>query len=108
MSFQCAYCSKRFKHEDVSIEHLIPKCKGGCNHRHNLTRVCLPCNQARKHTPMYQWLSEHKTHVKIDIANKLIKTIDCYADRHHEIKKENARLHDRVERMQTQLNMTKG
>ncbi len=39
----CTYCRKPAQ----TIDHVLPRCKGGTNHRENLTPVCHKCNQRK-------------------------------------------------------------
>ena len=39
----------------VTIEHMIPQCQGGENHRWNLTAACHRCNSVRRHTDMHEF-----------------------------------------------------
>jgi hypothetical protein len=43
----CQYCGKRFSTKDLSVDHVIPKSKGGRNIWTNLVCSCITCN-ARK------------------------------------------------------------
>lgn len=38
----CAYCGA--KKANLTIDHIIPKCKGGTNERRNLIGCCRKCN----------------------------------------------------------------
>ena len=39
--FQCQYCGDR---EDLTFDHLIPRCKGGTTTWENVLTACSPCN----------------------------------------------------------------
>lgn len=43
----CTLCGKKMQRDEVTAEHLIPRSKGGSNHRYNLTSSCAPCNSRR-------------------------------------------------------------
>jgi 5-methylcytosine-specific restriction endonuclease McrA len=45
---RCAYCGHIFAAiTDATIDHLVPKAKGGTGAISNLRLACLPCNQAK-------------------------------------------------------------
>ena len=39
--FQCQYCGDR---EDLTFDHLVPRCKGGTTTWENVLTACSPCN----------------------------------------------------------------
>jgi 5-methylcytosine-specific restriction endonuclease McrA len=41
----CQYCDKRFAYADLTIDHVIPKSRGGSNDWTNLVACCKRCNQ---------------------------------------------------------------
>lgn len=40
----CAYCGDRFRHTDLSLDHVKPSCQGGETSWTNLVTSCKPCN----------------------------------------------------------------
>jgi len=44
---QCQYCAKKFKTCDLTIDHILPKSRGGTKSWTNLTTACKKCNQAK-------------------------------------------------------------
>ena len=44
---QCQYCRERFKEADLTIDHVIPRSKGGKNQWDNVVAACKPCNQKK-------------------------------------------------------------
>jgi len=55
---------KRMKKNDATIEHMIPKIKGGNNRRANLKMSCFSCNTNRSDMNADKWM---------DIVNNPIK-----------------------------------
>lgn len=58
----CAHCGRKVK-RSRTIDHYIPKSKGGGYDRRNLYPLCYPCNKARGSKPIqpreyYKYLSE--------------------------------------------------
>ena len=41
---QCQYCGRKFSSEDLSIDHVLPKSKGGKTNWENCVLACLKCN----------------------------------------------------------------
>tara|TARA_R110002020_G_scaffold29001_4_gene91841 strand:- start:1246 stop:1746 length:501 start_codon:yes stop_codon:yes gene_type:complete len=46
---RCQYCSKTFREEDLTIDHVIPKSKGGSSEWDNVVAACHDCNQRKSH-----------------------------------------------------------
>ena len=46
---QCAYCGSE---ENLTIDHVIPKCRGGEDTWENLVVACGPCNTKKGNTPL--------------------------------------------------------
>ena len=44
---QCQYCRAHFKEADLTIDHVIPRSKGGKNEWYNVVAACKPCNQKK-------------------------------------------------------------
>jgi len=43
----CAYCAQRFKHDQLDLEHIVPKSKGGEDSWMNLVAACKACNNRK-------------------------------------------------------------
>lgn len=43
----CQYCGDKFKTEDLNIEHIMPKSRGGQNSWENLVTACIDCNRKK-------------------------------------------------------------
>lgn len=46
----CAICKTKTK---LTVDHIIPLCKGGTNFIKNIQPLCMPCN-SKKHTKIYE------------------------------------------------------
>lgn len=42
--YTCQYCGKKFKTEDLTFDHVIPRCKGGTTTWENIVTACRECN----------------------------------------------------------------
>lgn len=43
----CQYCGKRFAAKDLTLDHVIPKSRGGPDSWENLVSCCKPCNRQK-------------------------------------------------------------
>lgn len=48
---RCAYCGDPAQ----SLDHIVPKAKGGLTVRTNLVPACLPCNRRKSHHEVISW-----------------------------------------------------
>ena len=44
---RCQYCAKGFREADLTLDHVIPKSKGGTSSWNNVVAACKPCNQKK-------------------------------------------------------------
>ena len=47
----CWHCKDLFPIEELTLDHVIPKSKGGSNSLENLWLACFPCNNSRGNSP---------------------------------------------------------
>ena len=45
--YKCLFCGKYSNETKLTIDHIIPVCKGGDNNIKNLQILCLKCNQSK-------------------------------------------------------------
>ncbi len=50
--YECAYCGSE---EDITIDHVVPRSKGGMDIPKNMVCCCDSCNQDKAHTPWKEW-----------------------------------------------------
>lgn len=43
-NYTCQYCSKKFHYEDLTFDHVIPRCDGGMTTFENIVTACKTCN----------------------------------------------------------------
>ena len=53
LSIGCAYCGA----EATTLDHVVPKARGGRNAEENLWPCCQSCNLAKGSTPLLVWLA---------------------------------------------------
>ena len=44
----CQYCAQRFRENDLTVDHVIPRSKGGKSVWNNVVAACKPCNQKKR------------------------------------------------------------
>ena len=49
---KCAYCGSEKK---LTIDHVIPRARGGKDSAENMVCCCHECNQDKAHTPWQEW-----------------------------------------------------
>lgn len=42
--FRCQYCGEKFRGNDLTFDHVIPRCRGGKTEWTNITSACSSCN----------------------------------------------------------------
>lgn len=45
--WQCAYCGDEVTAENATLDHVVPRSKGGSNAADNLVTACLTCNSIK-------------------------------------------------------------
>ena len=45
--YECAYCGEKLSNNEVDVDHVFPKARGGSNHVSNLTASCSHCNRQK-------------------------------------------------------------
>lgn len=48
---RCRYCGARKKIYEMTIDHVMPRSRGGSNGMKNLVLACEPCNRAKGNLP---------------------------------------------------------
>ena len=66
-----AFCAKCGSTKDLTIDHIIPRVRGGTNELANLQTLCAPCNQQKSRKEQrYSRPAKHKT-IKPPMITKL-------------------------------------
>jgi HNH endonuclease len=58
---RCEYCGL----EATTLDHVVPKSKGGSNHRSNLVPCCHPCNQGKADMSLEAWIAAGKPRANV-------------------------------------------
>lgn len=56
--WRCAYCDKHLSEHTATIDHIVPKHKGGQNIRSNLACACGNCNRAKASSLLNVWFNQ--------------------------------------------------
>ena len=69
---KCAYCESE---ENITLDHIIPQCKGGLDIKTNVVACCHSCNQSKGHEHWKLWYVQQDffTEAKIDAIVKWMK-----------------------------------
>lgn len=54
----CAYCTKELIPPGGSIDHIVPRSKGGTDRKENLLMCCQPCNVRKGDMPYMSFVKE--------------------------------------------------
>lgn len=55
---RCVYCGETFPVEQLSLDHVQPRARGGDNSPGNLVTACKACNTRKGHQPAWAFLAE--------------------------------------------------
>jgi len=50
---ECIYCGSKGK---LTVEHILPRCRGGPNTPDNAVMVCQSCNSSKGDKRLYEWV----------------------------------------------------
>jgi 5-methylcytosine-specific restriction endonuclease McrA len=56
--FRCVYCGQRFVAEDLSVDHVEPRVRGGDQSMGNLVTACKACNTLKGHRRVSEFLHD--------------------------------------------------
>lgn len=45
--FSCQYCGNRFPTQDLTFDHVVPRCRGGKTNWENVVTACVSCNHSK-------------------------------------------------------------
>lgn len=55
-NWKCAYCDRELNEGSATIDHIVPKHKGGHNTRNNLACACSNCNKAKGSMSVFDYM----------------------------------------------------
>lgn len=56
--YRCVYCGQRFDADELTVDHVEPRVKGGDHSRGNLVAACWPCNREKGGSPAWAFLAD--------------------------------------------------
>lgn len=68
----CQYCGKRHSHKSLTVDHVVPRAKGGKTMWENIVAACKPCNANKRDKTDIKPLKQPKVPSYYDLAKKLI------------------------------------
>ncbi|MFR9547150.1 MAG: HNH endonuclease [Rikenellaceae bacterium] len=84
----CAYCGE--KSDNMALDHILPKSKGGKDSGDNLIKACRKCNSSKRDRDMLEWSTDNNIYINPWLLRNYLKLVYEYAqennllDKHHE------------------------
>ena len=57
--YRCVYCGERFPAEELAVDHVQPRVRGGDRSEGNLVTACRGCNTLKGHRRLSAFLHDH-------------------------------------------------
>lgn len=78
----CAYCGVVHEVRNLTIDHIIPRCRGGKTEWNNVVTCCKTCNQIKADKPLHLCgltlkYKPHKPRWESPLSNVLPKRVKC-------------------------------
>lgn len=73
----CCYCGSK---DNLNIDHLIPKIKGGIDSADNLVLSCRSCNSSKRDRDVLLWLKYKGLNPSILLLRRYIKLVSKYCE----------------------------
>ena len=81
-NYTCQYCGQRFRADDLTFDHVVPRCKGGITEWTNIVTACRDCNGRKGGKTL------EESHMKL-LSEPHIPTIRELERNHQKINKHN-------------------
>lgn len=79
----CWYCGKKVSSpEELTIDHIFPRSKGGDNSVDNIYLVCKNCNSSKGNKDIIEWFFEKFGYIPMFIIVHYIKLVYFYSKEH--------------------------
>ncbi len=77
----CWYCGRKVEDpKELTIDHIIPRSKGGTNDMDNIFMVCKGCNSSKRDMDVLEWFFTKKEQFPpIEVIAHYLKQINIYA-----------------------------
>lgn len=60
-TWRCAYCDKKLDRFSATIDHIVPKFRGGHSVKSNMCCSCSSCNCSKGSLPLEEWYTQEKS-----------------------------------------------
>ena len=71
----CCYCGSR---ENLTLDHLIPRIKGGPDEADNLVWACRTCNSSKQGRDLLEWMQSRSAFPSILLLRRYLKIVTRY------------------------------
>ena len=69
--WKCAYCDKDLDVKSATIDHIVPKFKGGHNVKSNMVCSCSKCNRSKGSVLLEDWYNSSNSHYSEERLGKI-------------------------------------
>ena len=69
--WKCAYCDKELDTKSATIDHIVPKFKGGHNVKSNMVCSCSKCNRSKGSVLLEDWYNSSNSHYSEERLGKI-------------------------------------
>ena len=69
--WKCAYCEKDLDLKSATIDHIVPKFKGGHNVKSNMICSCSKCNRSKGSVLLEDWYNSSNSHYSEERLGKI-------------------------------------
>ena len=69
--WKCAYCDKELDTKSATIDHIVPKFKGGHNVKSNMICSCSKCNRSKGSVLLEDWYNSSNSHYSEERLGKI-------------------------------------
>ena len=70
-NWKCAYCDKELDTKSATIDHILPKFKGGHNVKSNMLCSCSSCNRSKGSTLLENWYDPSNSYYSEERLGKI-------------------------------------
>ncbi len=56
--YRCVYCGEQFRPEELTLDHVEPRVRGGDRSDGNLVTACMACNTGKAHRRLSEFLRD--------------------------------------------------
>ena len=69
--WKCAYCNKELDTKSATIDHIVPKYKGGHNVKSNMVCSCSKCNRSKGSVLLEDWYNSSNSYYSEERLGKI-------------------------------------